>query len=244
MTTQSFTPWYEALYENFEKYDDEPYTQATLAEVDFIEQQLADKATKRILDVGCGTGRHSLEFARRGYSVLGLDLSEELLAQAREQAQAEELDVEFVHGDARELEFDAEFDLVTILCEGGFSLVETDAMDRQIIAGASRALRPGGVLILTAPSAVFMLANLPDNGDFDPLTLRETFELETEDKQGNPKTLQCSQRYYTYPELALTLTALGLKETEFFAVTADGYSRRETPSTKHFELGVTAVKPK
>ena len=237
-------PWYEALYENFKDYDDEPYTQATLAEVDFIEQQLANKTIRRILDVGCGTGRHSLEFARRGYSVLGLDLSEELLAQGRKQAQAEGLDVEFVHGDARELGFEAEFDVALILCEGGFSLVETDAMDRQIITGASRALRPGGVLILTAPSAVFMLANQPDNQDFDPLRLRETFELETQDKQGKPKTLHCSQRYYTYPELALMLKGSGFEEIEFFAVMGDGYARRETLSNKHFELGVTAVKAK
>ncbi len=235
-------PWYEALYENFEHYDVEPYTQATLAEVDFIEQQLADEATKRILDVGCGTGRHSLEFARRGYSVLGFDLSEELLAQGRKQAQAEGLGVEFVHGDARELEFDAEFDLVTILCEGGFSLVETDAMDRQIFAGAARALRPGGKLILTAPSAVFMLVNQPDNGDFDPLTLRETFELKTQDKQGNPRTLHCSQRYYTYPELTLMLAIAGFEQIECFAVTADGYTRRGTLSKEHFEFGVTATR--
>ena len=234
--------WYEALYENFENYDDEPYTQATLTEVDFIEQQLANKTTKRILDVGCGTGRHLLELARRGYSVMGLDLSEELLAQGRKQAQTEGLNVEFVHGDARELGFEAEFDLVTILCEGGFSLVETDAMDRQIIAGASRALRPGGVLILTAPSAVFMLANQSDNQDFDPLTLRETFELEAQDKQGKPKTLHCSQRYYTYPELALMVAVSGFKEIEFFAVTGDGYVRRETLSKEHFELGVTAIR--
>ena len=235
-------PWYEALYENFENYDDEPYTQATLAEVDFIEQQLANKTTTRILDVGCGTGRHSLELARRGYLVLGLDLSEELLAQGRKQAQTEDLDVEFVHGDARALGFQAEFDLALILCEGGFSLVETDAMDRQILTGAARALRPGGMLMLTAPSAVFMLANQPDNGDFDPLTLRETFELETQDQQGKPKTLQCSQRYYTYPELALMVAVSGFEEIDFFAVTTEGYTRRETLSKEHFELGVTATR--
>ena len=97
-------PWYEALYENFPDYDNEPYVQSTIAEVDFVEQNLAQDKTKKVLDVGCGTGRHSLEFARRDYSVLGLDLSDELLAQGRQKADAEGLDVEFLHGDARYLD--------------------------------------------------------------------------------------------------------------------------------------------
>lgn len=72
-------------------YMDNVFTKNTLAEVDFLTEELALPPGGSILDVGCGTGRHSIELARRGYCVTGLDLSREMLAQA---AAAGELDQE------------------------------------------------------------------------------------------------------------------------------------------------------
>ncbi|CAD7840700.1 MAG: hypothetical protein [Olavius algarvensis Delta 4 endosymbiont] len=70
------TQWYEALFANYgRKYDQEPFTQGTLGECDFIEQEIACDKSLRILDMGCGTGRHALELTRRGYTVTGIDLS-------------------------------------------------------------------------------------------------------------------------------------------------------------------------
>jgi 2-polyprenyl-3-methyl-5-hydroxy-6-metoxy-1,4-benzoquinol methylase len=98
--------WYEELFENYaKKYDGESFTQGTIGECDFIEEEIRlDKSTK-ILDIGCGTGRHSIELAQSGYSVLGIDLSEAQLARAKEKAQASGLSVEFERHDARSLPF-------------------------------------------------------------------------------------------------------------------------------------------
>jgi SAM-dependent methyltransferase len=235
-------PWYEALYEKFPTYDDEPYTQSTAAEVDFIQQYLGQDKEIKILDVGCGTGRHALEFARRGYPVTGLDLSEEMLAAAEEKAHQQGLNVSFVQGDARSLDDQDDFDAVIILCEGGFSLMETDLMDYHILQGAARALRPGGRLFLTAPSAAHMLANLSPEGGFDPLTLRESFTLEISSSQGEEKSLECSQRYYTFAELQGLLSQLGFQEIQPFAVTGEGYQEVDNFSIDQFELGVMAFK--
>ena len=71
--------WYEELYKDFETYNEEPYTQSTRVEVDFVEQVIGHDHSKRILDVGCGNGRHTLELARRGYEVVGTDLSKSML---------------------------------------------------------------------------------------------------------------------------------------------------------------------
>jgi len=58
--------WYESLFENYaQKYDKECFVQGTLGECDFIEQELNDDKNKRIIDVGCGTGRHSIELSKR-----------------------------------------------------------------------------------------------------------------------------------------------------------------------------------
>lgn len=82
-------PWYEALFVNYGKtYDNEPFTQGTAGEVDFVERELGSDRSKRILDIGCGTGRHAIELARRGYHVTGFDLSEGQLSLARQKAAA------------------------------------------------------------------------------------------------------------------------------------------------------------
>ncbi len=235
--------WYQVLYEHFEAYDQEPYTQNTPAEVDFLESVIGEDTWGKILDVGCGTGRHALELTRRGYPVTGLDLSPGLLAQAVRKAELEHLEVEFIQGDARKMNFREQFQTVIMLCEGGFSLMETDEMDRMILRNIFRALKPGGQLIFTAPNAVTMLTDLENNPGFDPLTLRERFTLETENGLGETIELQCTQRYYTVAELRWVLRSLGFRQVEYFAVTGDGYTREETLNRDQFEIGLTARKP-
>ena len=79
--------WYEALFENYGmKYDRESFVQGTMGECDFIEEEINYDQTRRILDIGCGTGRHSIELAKRGYQVTGIDLSESQLKRAKEKA--------------------------------------------------------------------------------------------------------------------------------------------------------------
>jgi len=233
--------WYEELYENFETYSDEPYAQNTRREVDFIEEIIAHDRSKAILDVGCGNGRHSLELARRGYEVLGVDLSASMLAQGRQAAESENLAVRFRQCDARQLPYEQQFEVAIMLCEGAFSLMEEDAMDYQILVNISRALKPGGRLIMTAPNAAVMLAQPPD-GSFDLTTLRETFTLDKVFPDGSRKTLDCTQRYYTCPELNCLLKKAGFQHVEFFACTESGYDRSQKPARTQFEFGAIAEK--
>ncbi len=70
------------------QYMQESFTTDTVREVDFIVEELALPIGSRILDMGCGTGRHSVELARRGYRIVGVDLSAGMLAEARKAAEA------------------------------------------------------------------------------------------------------------------------------------------------------------
>ncbi len=82
-------PWYEALFTDYaETYDKESFTQGTLGECDFIEAEIGGDRSVPILDIGCGTGRHAIELARRGYKVTGVDLSPSQIERAREKAAA------------------------------------------------------------------------------------------------------------------------------------------------------------
>ncbi len=68
--------WYEEFFENASrKYDQESFTRGTLGQCDFIEQEIESDKSIRILDVGCGTGRHAIELTGRGYNITGVDLS-------------------------------------------------------------------------------------------------------------------------------------------------------------------------
>jgi len=150
--------WYEALFENYaRKYDEENFVQGTVGECDFIERELDGDTSRRILDVGCGTGRHAIELARRGYRVTGVDLSEAQLQRARGKAAEAGVDVDFRRHDARDLPFDGEFDTAIMMCEGGFPLMETDEMNYDILKNVSDALRSPAVFIFTTLNGLFPL---------------------------------------------------------------------------------------
>ena len=76
--------WYEALFENYAiSYEKESFTKGTIGECDFIEKELGYNKEVNILDIGCGTGRHAIELSKRGYRVIGVDLSYSMLQKHR-----------------------------------------------------------------------------------------------------------------------------------------------------------------
>lgn len=248
--------WYEELFENYaEKYDSEIFTQGTLQEVDFIESEINSNKQVKILDIGCGTGRHSIELTRRGYSVVGYDLSENQLKRAKEKAEALNLNIEFLQADARKFCRESEFDLAIMLCEGAFPLMETDEMNFDILANASRSIKPGGKFIFTTLSVLFPLfhsvrdfANQSDNVNkyegitFDFLTFRDHSKYEVTDDSGEVMNLNCNQRYYAPSEIMWMLKSLGFSKVEIFSTMPGGFSRDRKINTEDFEMLVVAEK--
>ena len=100
-----------------------------------LVELLAPKAGERILDLGCGTGTLASEIAGRGAEILGVDLSEEMISQARKKFPA----LKFEALDARELRFNAEFDAVF-----SNAVLHWIPEAEQVIAGMAQALKPGG----------------------------------------------------------------------------------------------------
>lgn len=101
----------------------------------------------QVLDLACGWGRHSIELARAGCRVTGLDWSETLLARARKRAGAAGVDVDFVRGDMRSIPWRERFDLVACLYSSlGFFL--SDEEDLRVLRGVRDALRPGGMFVV------------------------------------------------------------------------------------------------
>jgi 2-polyprenyl-3-methyl-5-hydroxy-6-metoxy-1,4-benzoquinol methylase len=250
------TQWYESFFANYgETYDREPFTQGTPGEVDFVERELGGDRAKRILDIGCGTGRHAIELARRGYRVTGFDLSEGQLRRARQKAAAAGVEVEFHCRDATQPHFADAFDAAIMFCEGAFSLMETDEKNYAILVHAAAALRPGGKFLLTTLSALFPLfhsvkdfiaagasESALDKLTFDLMTFRENAELNFTDDAGQSHRIQTNERYYTPAELRWLLKTAGFARVEIFGCRLGAFSREHPLTTEDFEMLVVAEK--
>ncbi len=250
--------WYEELFENYGmNYDKECFAQGTIGECDFIEKEINYSKNIRILDIGCGTGRHSIELAKRGYAVVGIDLSESLLKRAKEKASEQNLQIVFQKHDARNLPFLHEFDLVIMLCEGAFPLMETDEMNFQILQNAANALKSKGKIIFTTLNGLFPLFHsikeflnsetkegnaTYGNNSFDLMTFRYHNTTYVEDDLGNKKELQCNERYYVPSEITWLLKTLHFKDIDIFGAKMGAFTREDKLTTEDFEMLVIAEK--
>ena len=248
--------WYESLFENYaEKYDQESFTKGTKGECDFIEKELNFNKLLKILDVGCGTGRHAVELTQRGYSVTGIDLSESQLAKARQKAADQNLSIDFQQHDARYLPFENEFDAAIMLCEGGFPLMETDQMNFEILRNITKSLKKKARFIFTTLNGLFPLyhsvekfcASGSEEGNatyhsnsFDLMTFRDYNITEFEDDAGNKKTLECNERYYVPSEITWLLKSLGYRKIDIYGAKLGAFSRNDKLTTNDFEMLVVA----
>jgi SAM-dependent methyltransferase len=149
-----FGAGYAAAYDQL--YLDKDYE----AECDLVEglaQAHGEPPLQRVLDLGCGTGGHALVLARRGYEVVGIDRSEEMLREARRKAAG---NVSFHAGDIRAIDLGERFDLALMMFAVlGYLSGEGDAA--AALATARRHLRPGGLLIFDVWFAPAVLAQGP-----------------------------------------------------------------------------------
>ncbi len=250
--------WYESLFENYaRKYDKEPFVQGTAGECDFIEAEIGRNKSLKIIDIGCGTGRHAIELTKRGYHVTGVDLSENQIKRAKEKAKDAAVTIDFQIQDARNLPFDGEFDLAIMLCEGGFSLMETDEMNFEILKSATKALKSKGKFIFTTLNGLFPLfhsvsefyksAQIEGQSQckecsFDLETFRDHNKAIFEDDSGNKKELKCNERYYVPSEITWLLKTLGFKKIDIYGAKLGAYSRNNKLTTDDFEMLVVAEK--
>jgi SAM-dependent methyltransferase len=241
--------WYEVFFENYaDDYEQEVFTKGTIQECDFIEEELRGDKSLKILDIGCGTGRHSVELARSGYDLTGVDLSDSLIRRARENAGKAEVNPVFIRKDARLIEFDQEFDVAFVLCEGGFGLMENDAENYKILTNIYRSLKTGGKLIMTTLSALFPIIN--DAGElfgapdykFDLKTFYAEFTMNGKDEQGNEIPLKVSERYFAPPEIAKWLHDAGFRSVEWAGCMPGEFSRERPISEKDVEIMAISVK--
>ena len=233
--------WFEPIAEHLgSAYLRYSFTKGTRQEVDFLMDALELQPGMRVLDVGCGPGRHAHELARRGLTVHGIDISQRFVDLAQQDAPA---GATFERRDARDLAFDGEFDVVICLCQGAFGLMTANGDDERVLGGMARALRPGGHLALSAFNAYFAVKYFAAGDDpgstFDADTGVNHEHTEVRSETGEAKTVDLWTGCYTPRELRVLCRIAGLTVDAIHSVEPGGYGR-VAPTTETAEFLVFA----
>lgn len=155
--TQQDSHWFESvaryLGDSYLKYS---FTKGTHQEIDFLVEALQLNKHDRVIDIGCGPGRHCNELARRGYKAFGCDISstfiDQAIASAVDGASFQRLDARVLKD---QIHLHGKFDVAICLCQGAFGVMLDDSDDLDVLRGAVAVLRPGGLLALSAFNAYF-----------------------------------------------------------------------------------------
>lgn len=201
----------------------------TAAQVDFLEKVLNIQPGAKILDLACGHGRHSVEFARRGYQLTGQDLNSFFLKEAEKSANEAGVNVRWVQSDMRRIPFENEFDAVVNLFSS-FGYLESDEEDQLVIHQVAKALRRGGQFFLDMISRDGVMRRFQERdwtelADGSVVLHERAFDFGSgrnyERRQriwtdGKREEVQIISRMYTSTELIHMCKAAGLKATEVY----------------------------
>jgi SAM-dependent methyltransferase len=198
-------------------------------EVNFILKVLKIPKDALILDLACGAGRHSIELARRGYRVVGIDFKKDYINYCKEKAKKLSLDnVKFMQGDMRRLNFKNKFDFViSIYTSFGYF---SDEENLKVLKRIANALKKGGKLLIDVNNRDFLIKHFGKKGftklkegyileerNFDlsasVITTKWTFLSRNKKKISVSKTVS---RAYSYHELKNMLEKVGLKVIKSF----------------------------
>ncbi len=245
--------WYETAFTGMSA--EMAWTERTGQEIKRALTMLRPQGGERILDLACGTGRHSLELVRQGFSVVGVEIGAELVEIANGDAAEQGLEATFIQADLRQLDFEDEFDIVLNLNDGAVGYFETDEENHRTFEVISRALKPGGQNLIQVPNVLYARARLPQRSWIPSATMVELVEHRWNKKDrymegamiplkfGGPlenldKRIEFRQRLYEVDELRDIYTSVGMTLDRVF----HGNGRPKEPTEAQFEIFASAQK--
>lgn len=233
--------WFEPLASHLgSAYLRYSFTKGTVQEIDHLIGALGLTAGDRVLDIGCGPGRHAHELARRGVEVHGIDISAEFVALADGAAP---VGATFERLDARSLisstALHGRFDAAICLCQGAFGLMTDPGDDAVVLEGIRACLSPGGRLALSAFSAYFAV-RYHEGATFDAATGVSHEQTEIIGPTGERRQVDLWTGCYTPRELHLLLNRSGFSVQSISSVEPGRYGS-EPPTVESPEFLVIAV---
>lgn len=240
--------WQQFFDTYADRYDQEIFTKNTEAELPFIVEKLGVPQGGAILDVGCGTGRHSVGLAAAGFRVTGVDLSQGMLDVAKQRALSAGVEVEWVHSNAADFVREGAFDGVICLCEGAMCLLgpgdDPLKRDMVILGNVLRSLKAGGRFLLNVLHASRHFRSHSDKdvaeGRFDVINLTELTDV-VQHLGLEGEGLSLRERSYTAPEIRRMLEWTGFGVHWVLGGTAGSWNL-EQPKLDEYELMILASK--
>ena len=197
----------------------------TEREAQFIAESLQIPTGGALLDLACGYGRHAMELAAKSYKVTGLDLSLPLLIRAADAARRVGVNVNFIHGDMREMTFENEFDGAYCMFTS-FGYFDDDT-NRKVAANLARAIKPGGKLLIDVVNRDYIVHDLPtrvwwqgdgcvvlEEVDFNYFSSRVQVQRSIIFEDGRQVEQEISIRAYSLHEIGKVLHHSGFRVTE------------------------------
>lgn len=233
--------WFEPVAQHMGRaYLRYSFAQGTVQEIDFLIGALDLTHGMRVLDVGCGPGRHSHELARRGILVHGIDISQEFIDIAQQDAPP---GATFERLDARALLESThlgEFDAVICLCQGAFGLMTANGDDESVVAGMAQSLKIGGRAAVSAFNAYFSV-KYHEQAVFDASTGVSHEVTKVRNLLGEEIQVDLWTGCYTPRELRLLMSQHQLTVHSVFSVEPGAYGRNP-PTVESAEFLVLATR--
>lgn len=151
--------WYKKIWTL--DIQDQSWVEDTKRQIDFLIEKLNLNGSEKILDLACGFGRHSLELARRGFSVIGVDITSDYIKYASNIAKTEKLNAQFIHSDIRDINFENEFDVVLNMADGAVGYLENEEENLKIFKIVSKALKQNGKHFMDIMNADYAETHFP-----------------------------------------------------------------------------------
>ncbi len=231
------------------------WVEKTGAQVDFLWNALGLTGKEKILDLGCGYGRHALELARKGCKVIGVDITKDYVDYANQSARNENLSAEFIHSDIRNINFSNEFDIVLNMADGAIGYLENDEENLIIFSVAAKALKNKGKQLIDICNAEFARKNFPERNweigergislsafDWDDdksIMFYGGLQLEYQKVLDRPlEIIYHPTRLYGIPELTEIYNKIGMRYLEYFG----NYDLKTKGSDGIFQIQVIADK--
>lgn len=165
--------WWENVFDEkyLNTYVDIVTPELTQKQIAFLRQHLQLKRGASILDLACGYGRHTIELARQGYQVIGLDYSKYFIELAKNEAKKQNVKVDFIRDDMRNLSFVNKFDAVISMFTS-FGYFEDEKDNVLVLRKISRALKSKGKFLIDLNNVIWVLVRMSQQGKVDPKTGR------------------------------------------------------------------------
>jgi len=241
------SPWVNEDFaeESLENIDSR-FLPGTRQEVDFLETELGLTSKDRVIDLGCGAGRHSIELARRGYDVTGVDISRRMLQEAENRAGKAGVSPRFMRLDLRDLSEhfhgqEGHFVAAVSFCESGFGVLGWKG-DLAFMKGVLGLLAPGGGFVLTTYNGLKRYRGEDmEDGPFDYIS--GTVLWQTPDGWPGGEKLREQERVYIPSELGMLLELAGFAAVKICGCAPGDFSGRRL-SPDDTEMMVVARKPR